>query len=440
MTHRHNNEREFEAFLAGEESELARLYRRLPQSEPDAKLDAAVLALARAAVEPQRINALRHANQRHRRPWWLVGLSSAAGLVLAAGVAWQLREGMPRSPVDALRPTASSSQPERDVVPIAVLPESPVPPPPPPAPFEDAAVAAAPAAPPAPAADSAAAGGAARARATPPPRKEVAAVKGEAQKKDIKPAELPNPVTWEKPVMRFTQPPQNDNAVATFSNEPEQAVSRGFDSGFVDRQQPPESFVDRALRDNNSVERKAALATGSRRDEYGLAAGDDGRIANAEATRLAKRASAGAAAAPPAPAAVAPAVAAAPAAETAAAHATTTAATPAPQDKQKAEAQALAAAATTARPAAKPAPGLFGDTDSATATGNDELRRNAQTPPAGASDDELRRNAQLTPPQWIEEIRALLKQQRRQAALDNLARFKQKHPQFALPEDLRELR
>lgn len=440
MTHRHNNEREFEAFLAGEESELARLYRRLPQSEPDAKLDAAVLALARAAVEPQRINALRHANQRHRRPWWLVGLSSAAGLVLAAGVAWQLREGVPHSPVDALRPTASSSQPDRDVIPIAVLPEAPVPPPPPPAPFEDAAVAAAPAAPPAPAADSAAAGGAARARATPPPRKEIAAAKGEALKKDLKPAEPPNPVTWESPVKRFTQLPQNDNAVANFSNESEQAVFRGLDSGVVDRQQPPESFVDRALRDNNSVERKAALATGSRRDEYGLAAGDDGRIANAEAARPAKRTGTGAAATPAAPAAAAPAVAAAAAAETAAAPATTATATPASQDKQKAEAEALAAAATTARPAAKPAPGLFGESDRVAVAGNDEQRRNAQTAPAAASEDELRRNAQLTPPQWIGEIRALLKQQRRQAALDNLARFKQKHPQFALPDDLRELR
>ena len=106
MTHRNHHEREFEAFLAGEESELARLYRRLPQAEPDAKLDAAVLGLARAAVEPQRVNALRHAKSRHPRPWWLVGLSSAAGVVLAAGIAWQMRHGFgghPFGPDEAVR-------------------------------------------------------------------------------------------------------------------------------------------------------------------------------------------------------------------------------------------------------------------------------------------------------------------------------------------------
>jgi len=35
-------EREFEAFLNEEDSRLAALYRKLPQPEPDAKLDAAI--------------------------------------------------------------------------------------------------------------------------------------------------------------------------------------------------------------------------------------------------------------------------------------------------------------------------------------------------------------------------------------------------------------
>lgn len=417
MTHRHNNEREFEAFLAGEESELARLYRRLPQSEPDAKLDAAVLGLARAAVEPQRVNALRHANQRHRRPWWLVGLSSAAGLVLAAGVAWQLRQGMPQSPVDALRPSASSSQPDRDVVPIAVLPEAPVPPPPPPAPFEDvAATAAAPA--PVVAAEAPAAG-APRARATPPPlQREAAASKGEAQKKDIKPAEPPSPAA-----PALAAQPQSQEAAKLGDGRNEEAsrftaTSKESDSA---RQQASDAFADRGPRDHNSVERKAALATGSRRDEYGLTSADDGRVASREGVPPAKRASAEA----PAAAGGAATMAAAPVAEVAATPATTTATAPAVQDKQKAEAEALASAATRSPAPAAAKPGL--------AYGNEETR-------ATASDEELRRNAELTPELWIAEIRQLLKQQRRQAALDNLARFKQKHPQFALPADLRELR
>lgn len=422
MTHRHNNEREFEAFLAGEESELARLYRRLPQSEPDAKLDAAVLGLARAAVEPQRVNALRHANQRHRRPWWLVGLSSAAGLVLAAGVAWQLRQGMPQSPVDALRPSASSSQPDRDVVPIAVLPEAPVPPPPPPAPFEDAAVTAAA---PAPAvAAEAPAGGAPRARAMPPPvQREVAASKGEAQKKDIKPAEPPSPAA-----PALAAQPQSQEAAKLSDGRNEEAsrftaTSKESDSA---RQQASDAFADRGPRDHNSVERKAALATGSRRDEYGLSAADDGHVASREGAPLAKRASAEAPAA--AAAGSAATMAAAPVAEVAATPATTTATAPAVLDKQKAEAEALASAATRS-----PAPAAAPAAAKPFTYGNDETR-------ATASDEELRRNAELAPELWIAEIRQLLKQQRRQAALDNLARFKQKHPQFALPADLRELR
>lgn len=65
------------------ERELAALYARLPKAEPDAALDAAVLAQADRAV-PAR-----------RRARWPVALGSAAVLVLAAGLAWQLRDSRP---------------------------------------------------------------------------------------------------------------------------------------------------------------------------------------------------------------------------------------------------------------------------------------------------------------------------------------------------------
>lgn len=81
---------ELERLLAGEETATAALYRRLPAAEPDAALDAAVLAMAHRAVNPH-LRAAPLARARARpHPWWLA-LGSAAGLVLAAGIAWQLR-------------------------------------------------------------------------------------------------------------------------------------------------------------------------------------------------------------------------------------------------------------------------------------------------------------------------------------------------------------
>lgn len=67
-----------------DEQALAALYARLPRAEPDPALDAIVLAAAARATPPR------------RRPRWPVALGSAAVLVLAAGVAWQLRDTPPR--------------------------------------------------------------------------------------------------------------------------------------------------------------------------------------------------------------------------------------------------------------------------------------------------------------------------------------------------------
>ena len=364
MTQRNHHEREFEAFLAGEESELARLYRRLPQAEPDAKLDAAVLNLARAAVEPQRVNALRHANHRHRRPWWLVGLSSAAGLVLAAGIAWQM-QGMQQEPAEALRAPASATQAERDVIPItAITTPAPAPaavPPPPtsaaPAEAPSAlgnAVATPPAPPPAAAA--------ARSRSsTAPLRRSVEVVKAdELAKGEIAQFEAAQPAATAAAI-----PPPADEALnariveAQAQNADKRELAKAKDAASTPQ---PEPFADREVRDYNSVERKAALASGSRRDEYGLSAGDDGQF--------------------------------------------------------------RPGAAKPAAPAAKPA------AESAAGAGPGSMNRSVA----------LQRNAKLAPADWVIAIRSLLRDNRREEALENLDLFKRKHPQFALPQDLRELR
>ncbi|WP_052697899.1 hypothetical protein [Luteibacter yeojuensis] len=88
-----------------DERELKALYGRLPKTEPDAALDASILAAATRAT-PVR-----------RRPRWPVALGSAAVLVLAAGVGWQMRDAPIR---DTATERAQSLQ--RPAPPAAVAP------------------------------------------------------------------------------------------------------------------------------------------------------------------------------------------------------------------------------------------------------------------------------------------------------------------------------
>jgi hypothetical protein len=100
------------------EAELGALYRQLPQSEPGPALDAAVLRAATQALSPdEKSSAVLHERrkaERERGDWvhpkagpstppaspvaagprkksrWLIALSSAATLVLAAGLTWYM--------------------------------------------------------------------------------------------------------------------------------------------------------------------------------------------------------------------------------------------------------------------------------------------------------------------------------------------------------------
>jgi resuscitation-promoting factor RpfA len=142
------------------EAELAALYRQLPQNEPGPALDAAVLRAAAQALEangtppvvpverrqaprepgdwvhPKPVAATGAApagSARKSQPRWLVGLSSAAALVLAVGLAWRMHE----SPRTESAPVASGSvapvQAEAATnapMPLAPLPSPPKQPPP----------------------------------------------------------------------------------------------------------------------------------------------------------------------------------------------------------------------------------------------------------------------------------------------------------------------
>ncbi|MBT2145111.1 MULTISPECIES: hypothetical protein [unclassified Rhodanobacter] len=138
------------------EAELAALYRQLPQNEPGHALDAAVLRAAAQALEtngtqpavpverrkaprepgdwvhpkPAAVTSAAPAGSaRKPRPRWLVGLSSAAAIVLAAGLAWRMHE----SPRTESAPVASGSvAPVRAEAPAtnAPMPPAPLPAPP----------------------------------------------------------------------------------------------------------------------------------------------------------------------------------------------------------------------------------------------------------------------------------------------------------------------
>jgi hypothetical protein len=137
------------------EAELTALYRRLPQNEPGPALDAAVLRAAAQALETEGTRPAIPVERRkaprepgdwvHPRPaaaaWkprprWLVGLSSAAALVLAAGLAWRMHESPQTesapvasgsvAPVQAEAVTAASNAP-MPLAPVAAPPTQPPP-------------------------------------------------------------------------------------------------------------------------------------------------------------------------------------------------------------------------------------------------------------------------------------------------------------------------
>jgi len=80
-------ERDFKAFLNEDDSQLAALYHKLPRPEPDAKLDAAVVAMARRTLNPHVVATPPGNVAVRQRVRWLAPLGATAGLVLAAGVA-----------------------------------------------------------------------------------------------------------------------------------------------------------------------------------------------------------------------------------------------------------------------------------------------------------------------------------------------------------------
>jgi len=179
-------DRDLDALLGPGGGELGTLYRRLPQAEPPRRLDRAVLAEAARAV--------RGAGDRPpRRQRWLLGLGSVAGMVLAAGIAWQ---AMPERGV----PAAGSAPAPQQTTPAGVIPVEPIlapppaPSPPPPAPPAVEAAPAPSASPP-------------RARTASPP-----AIEQKAQARPAPPAAAPAADAREAPVAESAAAAQRQEA------------------------------------------------------------------------------------------------------------------------------------------------------------------------------------------------------------------------------------
>ncbi|MFC5435144.1 hypothetical protein ACFPME_01100 [Rhodanobacter umsongensis] len=143
------------------EAELAALYRQLPHSEPGPALDAAVLREAAQALGPggesptvlrERRRAARERgdwvhpkpvapspvvtpspDDRRRMPRWPIALSTAASLMLAAGLAWHMRETPPAASTHAAPGSATQTQATAAAPPPAAAAKpaaKPAPPPP----------------------------------------------------------------------------------------------------------------------------------------------------------------------------------------------------------------------------------------------------------------------------------------------------------------------
>ena len=130
-------ERDFEAFLDGGDTRMDELYRKLPQAEPDARLDSAVQAMARRAVAA----TIPISAARQRR--WLPVLSAAAVVALAVGFAFRLGPQLWQRPasVPPIEPVATPAPPATGSTPAPTALAKPAmeTPPPSPAPAAKAA-------------------------------------------------------------------------------------------------------------------------------------------------------------------------------------------------------------------------------------------------------------------------------------------------------------
>jgi hypothetical protein len=410
-------EREFEAFMNEEDSRLAALYRKLPQAEPDAKLDAAVRSMAHRALNPQLVAAPRAPSQR-RRARWLPAFGAAAGIVLAAGIAWRVETDR-RSERNELGAPASDVITQLDVPPPpAEAPLSPAPPP----------------------ADSAPSAPATRA--------------------DGLKAQSATPVAgFAEPAKPASAALEREKAAKLSEQTENQPAAAGGAVGKVEnaaKPAPPVAFPGPAQKrssEMDAVERKQIMAAGAWQNLHDR---DNEARTNAKAKSLDDKASAAAAgSARAAETRAAPPTSPAPAAVMKSANVPTASPSAPPIESTATPPSALRVESATTPPAAPPPPQVTTQAspmalparESAAAPTRadaaDQAARDESAPGAAGKDAARARsvdqNAGLYPEHWLGNIRGMLKENRRDEALRSLAEFRRMYPDYKLPDDLRDL-
>ena len=110
MSKHHDPEQDLQRLLDDGGGEFGAIYRRLSHAEPPRRLDRVVIANAARAVRGNRAPPAQR---------WLLGLGSAAGLVLAAGIAWQVGQQ-----IDSQEAQTGSQRSHRTVIPVEPISES----------------------------------------------------------------------------------------------------------------------------------------------------------------------------------------------------------------------------------------------------------------------------------------------------------------------------
>ena len=395
-------ERDFESFLNGDNARLSALYRKLPQAEPDAKLDEAVLAMAHRALNPQLVATpvAARTSPARRRARWLPAFSVAASAVFAIGLAVKMG---PRMWTEQ-RTTAPAAARDEGVVHVrpidapAAAPEPPMSPPPP--------------------APQAAASGALAG-----PREAARA----AAPKPAAPA-APAPAA-PAPMLQKSAPPSPAPPIAA-----DAAPLDGVQAKKVENvaSPAPQAFPAQPSRTSemDAVERKEAIAEGAWH-----------RLHDADATAPAAAAAAphSTTAAAPQPMAEAPAARAKAPAPSGGTAAGLSAQTRSTEDEKGQPLDTITVTGSNIRRAdietANPVVTIDDSRkQQAEAERTDKAARQEQAKAKYSA--QVLHNAKLYPESWMSEIQRLLRQGRRDDARQNLTLFREKYPEYRLPPDV----
>ncbi len=398
-------EREFAAFLAEDDSRLAAIYRKLPQTEPDPQLDGAVRTMAHRALNVEFVATPQARSPNRRRAGrWLPALGAAAGIVFAAGIAYRLGPSWHGDRGETGAPASDVVNAHSIDAPSAAAPPlSPAPP---------------------PAESAASPAGVASLSA-------VAKLKAQAQTDAAKP--MSGAEAREKAARLDDSTDNRATAAGGLSKAERPAATAAQPQAF-----PSPAPARKRAPEMDAVERKQVMATDARQDLHDR---DTGKPAP------------GAAQAAPSGAGTQP-MTAANSAEPQRQEALPAAPSPA-QSSALAPSSREAAPA----PAAAPVPEQFAPPSARAATApaakadaqaRDEAALDKTAVPAisaqTAQKKEIEKtrskdpNASLYPEHWLENIRAMLRENNRDGAVRSLAEFRKMYPDYKLPDDLRELK